>query len=436
MQEVNPQTSSVRFPAPVNDQWDYLLSTIWSQMLHMVIAFEGHLDQERLYRAFCLVMDAEPLLASRFMESRAPFWETIPDLPRNSIFSFVHADDAERALQRILTNRVDPAEGPQGRISVIRGRHDCLVISVNHAVSDAFGVKHITRLLIQAYRGLWKDPGFTLPTKVSRDRSFHPIVASFTPQEISAARDACGEQSAVWGIPLHIGMSRCPAYRVKIIEPHLFLKLKEYSHSRGITINDLLLSSYFAALFSEIPHSPGCQYPVLTSVDLRRILPEYDAPPVANLSVAFEVRVSAETPQEYPLLIERVHRAMADKKRMYAGLGAAIWLQEDFSGGFYTVKNRLREMEQRTFKEHYPKNPFFSNTGIIPDDSADFEELSTVHAFLAPPVDYPPGFGVTASTFRNRLTLVSGFCEDSVPDTIVEGIFSRMEEHLVSLVGE
>lgn len=431
-----PHSSPVRFPAPVNDQWDYLLSTIWSQMLHLVITFEENLDQERLYRAFCLVIEAEPLLASRFVESPAPFWETIPDLTRNSIFSLVHTDDMGRALNGVLTTRIEPAKGPQGRISVIRGTHDCLVLTVNHAVCDAFGVKHISRLLIQAYRGLHEDPGFTLPRQLSRDRSFYPIITCFTPQEMTAAREACGEQRAVWGIPSRHGMCRCPAYRVRTIEPHLFLKLKKYSHSRGITINDLLLSSYYSALFSEIPHTPGCQYPVLTSVDLRRTLPEYDPPPVANLSVAFEVRVPAETPLEYHLLLSNVHHVMTDKKMLNAGLGAAIRLQEDFSGGFCCVKKRLREMEKRTFDEHYPKNPFFSNTGIIPDDSADFEELSTVHAFLAPPVDYPPGFGVTASTFRNRLTLVSGFCEDSVPNTLVEGILSRMEEHLVSLVVE
>ncbi len=435
MRDAMPHTSTLKYPAPVNDQWDYLLSTIWSQMVHLVIRLGGRLDQERVYRAMTLVLEAEPLLASRFMESSNPCWETIPDLSRDAIFSFFPVDDAERALHGTMTTRIDPAEGPQARLALIRGRDDFLVLSVNHAVSDAFGVKHVSHLLCQAYRGLEKDPGFRLQRHLHGDRSFSPFLASFTPETLAAASEACGEQSAVWGIPSTPGVCTSPAYRTRVLEKPLFLDLKKYSHTYNVTINDLLLSAFFAALCSEIPHSPGQLYPVLTSVDLRRFLPHHHAPPLANLSVAFEVGILAQSFVEFPILIGDVHHAMSEKKRLFAGLGAAMRLQEDFSGGFYTVRERLRDVERRTHQERYPKNPFFSNTGIISHDSVDFGTTPTVHAFMAPPVDYPPGFGVTASTYEDSLTLASGFCADSVPPIVVERILSHMDEHLSMLTG-
>lgn len=436
MQDPIPHASTARYPAPVNDQWDYLLSTIWNQMVHLVIRLGGQVDPERVYRALTLVLDAEPLLASRFIESSNPYWETIPDISRDSIFSLFPEDDAERALHRTMTARIDPSEGPQARVALIRGHNDCIVLSVNHAVSDAFGVKHVSRLLCQAYRGLEKDPGFRLKRHLHEDRSFYPFLASFPPGILTAAREACGEQNPVWGIPSTPGICTSPAYRTLGIERPRFLSLKDYSHTHGVTINDLLLSAFFAALCSEIPHSPAHQYPILTSVDLRRFLPHHHAPSLANLSVAFEMRIPAKSSVIFPLLVGNVHDTMSEKKKLFAGLGAAMRLQEDFSGGFYSVRERLRDLERRTYEERYPKNPFFSNTGIITHDSVDFGTTSTVHAFVAPPVDYPPGFGVTASTYDDRLTLASGFCADSVSPTLVESILSHMEEFLTTLTAE
>lgn len=435
MRDTMPDTSTLKFPAPVNDQWDYLLSTIWSQMVHLVIKFGGRLDPERVYRAFTLVLEAQPLLASRFIESSDPYWESIPGLSRDSIFTLLPVDDAEYSLHRTMTTRIDPAKGPQARLALIRGRNDSLVLSVNHAVSDAFGVKHVSRLLCQAYRGLEKDPGFRLPRHLQGDRSFYPFLASFSPEILSAASEACGEQSAVWGIPSTPGVCTSPAYRTRVMEKPRFLNLKKYSHTHNVTINDLLLSAFFAALCPEIPHSPGQQYPVLTSVDLRRSLPHYHAPPLANLSVAFEVPILAQSFVEFPSLVGDVHHTMSEKKRLFAGLGAAMRLQDDFSSGFYSVRERLRDIERRTHQERYPKNPFFSNTGIIAYDSVDFGTTPTVYAFMAPPVDYPPGFGVTASTYEDNLTLASGFCADSVSPILVERILSRMDRHLSMLTG-
>lgn len=430
-----PDCSALKYPAPVNDQWDYLLTTIWSQMVHLVIHFGGRLDAERVYRAFTLVLEAEPLLTSRFIESSDPYWETIQGLSRDSIFTFLLDDDAECSLHRTMTTRIDPARGPQARLTLIRGRNDSLVLTVNHAVSDAFGVKHVSRLLCQAYRGLEKDPGFRFQRHIVEDRSFYPVLASFSPDILSAAREACGEQSAVWGIPSIPGVCTCPAYRTRVVKRPQFLNVKKYSHAHNVTINDLLLSAFFAALCSEIPHSPGQKYPILTSVDLRRSLPRYHAPALANLSVAFEVRILAQSFVEFPLLVGEVHHAMSEKKRLFAGLGAAMRLQEDFSCGFYSVRERLRDIARRTHQDRYPKNPFFSNTGIISNDSIDFGTTPTVHAFMAPPVDYPPGFGVTASTYDDNLTLASGFCADSVSPILVERILSQMDEHLSMLTG-
>jgi len=62
MQTPGPR-QQFRFPAPVNAQWNYLLSTIWNQTMHLVVILDGRLDEGRLRDSAERVLEAEPLLA-------------------------------------------------------------------------------------------------------------------------------------------------------------------------------------------------------------------------------------------------------------------------------------------------------------------------------------------------------------------------------------
>jgi NRPS condensation-like uncharacterized protein len=405
-------------------------------MMHLVITLDGYLDAPRVCRAMMLVMEAEPLLACRFVESPTPYWEWMPDLHRDSVFSLIQCGDTDAALREVLITRLDPSKGPQARLTLLRGAADSLVISVNHAASDACGVKHICGLLVMAYRALGHDTGFSLPRAFHRDRSFTPLLSTLCPQARTAALEAFGEQSAVWGIPCQAGVQGSPVYRCRVIRPSTFLEAKAYSRSHGVTMNDLLLAAFFAAICQEIPHRSEQHYPVLTSADLRRSVPGGEAPAVANLSVAFEVWFPADKAPFGEDLVREVHHIMDGKKRLLAGIGSAIRLEEAFSAGFHSMRAHLLELERCSLYEHYPKNPFFSNTGIIPPECVDFRDVRTMHAFILPPVEYSPGFGIAASTFQNTLTLASGFCEGPLPYPMVERILSSMEEFISTLPGK
>lgn len=426
----------ITYPAPISDQWDYLLSTVWNQMLHLVIAFNGQMDIPRLCRAMSLVMDAEPLLACRFVEGSPPFWERIPALSPDSFFSVVQDGDPGVPLHRALTARLDPSQGPQARLTLVRDGSDCLVLSLNHTAGDAYGLKHICGLLARAYRALAHDPGFSLPPSSMDDRSFDSILDATPPPVMEAAKKECGEQRAIWGLPCIPGPCTRPCFRSAVIAHDAFFRVRAYSRGHGLTINDILLAAFFSAMCHEIPHREGDSYPVLTTTDLRRTHDSLQKNPLANMSVAFEIRLPESAASSPSRLASEVHNVMSAKKRGLVGIGAALMLREGFSGGFYQVRERLLDLALRSVEEHYPKNPFFSNPGIIPPECTDFGDVHAKSAYICPPVDYYPGFGVAASTYEGELTLVSGFCCDSVSPGTVERILAHMEEFLVLLMAE
>jgi len=127
---------------------------------------------------------------------------------------------------------------------------------------------------------------------------------------------------------------------------------------------------------------------------------------------------------------------MDEKKRLRVGIGSAIRLEEMFSSGFDQVREHLLEAKHRSWIEGYPKNPFISNIGILPHSCVDFGHPQTMAAYIVPPVEYPPGFGIAASTFDSTLTLSCGFCDGPIAGRTVERVMTSMEEFLSTLTRE
>lgn len=422
------------YPAPENDQWDFLLSTIWNQMIHLVIMVEGRLDEARLLHAMETALSAEPVLRCRFVESPLPCWEEPAVLPPATFFSMVRVDDAGEALRHALLQRIDPLIGPQARLTLLRGQDDIIVLSVNHSATDACGVRETAARIARAYRDPENRSFPTLQSHQAFDRSYDTILSAFTPEEKIVARKDYGEPQAEWGVPSIPGSCGSPCHLWRRIEGDLFRKVRSFSRSEKMTMNDLLLSAFFQSVSREIPHEDHRAYPVLSAMDLRRLVPGVSAPAVANLSVAIAVRLPADSTLSPLSHARETHRTMVERKRRLTGIGAAIRIQEMFGEGFHSVRHYLEDLARASRLDGYPRNPFFSNTGIIPPECTDFSGIKARCAFLVPPIDYPPGFSVAASTFRETITLVSGFCGDCLPKAVVGRVLSRMEEILRDLV--
>jgi NRPS condensation-like uncharacterized protein len=206
--------------------------------------------------------------------------------------------------------------------------------------------------------------------------------------------------------------------------------LKARARECGVTVNDILLSAYFFTLNEFIPDYRGKMLPVLTSIDLRRYLSPDAFPSLANLSVAFEVPLRVQPGTSLSPLVRQVHDSMAERKSGHAGVGAAEQICRNFSAGYYGVKELLARNARETRAGRLLKNPFFSNLGIIPDSVLAFGGPPVREAFMLPPIEYPPGFGLGASTCQGSLFLSTGFCGRSLPSEFVPSFLKRMAEHL------
>jgi NRPS condensation-like uncharacterized protein len=413
----------------VNDQWNFLLKTIWDQMIHLVIRFEGHIDEKILDLAVRQALSAEPLTGMKFTPGDPPFLEpACPDPGMPAWAGSITTTTLDQTLEEVLAFPLDPLTGPMARIRLLRSDDDLLCISFNHTITDAYGVKSFGSLIARLYRSALCEGEF-LPVKNSHDRSFHGIISLFSADECREASGQLGTGKGAWKIPFSSYQTGKRQYATHTIGKESFSRIRDYTRTHGITVNDLLLASYVLALAESAPVPIKTKTPVLTSIDLRRYLSPDMYPSIANLSVAFELPVVIPPEPDFPEIVQQVHDLMNGCKSGHAGIGAARRLCREFDSGFLHAEKELVLREEKTRDELLWKNPFFTNLGIIPEGVIEYG-VPVRDAWMLGPVEYPPGFCLAASTFRGSLTLSAGFSGEAMERDWVFSLLSSVARYL------
>ncbi|NTV00170.1 MAG: hypothetical protein HGA55_03495 [Methanoregulaceae archaeon] len=394
-------------------------------MIHLVIRFDGHLNETRLDCAMEMAAQVEPLVRMRIVEGDPPFF--CPLAEDQSVLSVVKTENPDEALQQTLAISLNPVTGPLAHARLIRSDHDLLVLSANHSATDAYGVKALGSRVALLYRA--GGQGF-LPLKNHHDRTFASVFRLFPVEVREKAWKMFGGETVNWGLSDGTFRPGSPQYRVRTIPPGIISAVKERAGSRGLTMNDVLLSSYIRSLMGSLPDTHTGDCAVLTTQDLRRYLPPDSFPGLANLSVAFELPFRATRESSQVAVFGDVHRAMDERKRGHAGIGAAEGLCRSFSSGYFSVRQRLDGLVRETRTEGLFRKPFFTNMGIIPEGVLAYGLPEVTQAYMLSPIEYPPGLGVAASTSRGSLVLSSGSWDETFPADRINRILDGMMEEM------
>ncbi|MEN6610541.1 MAG: hypothetical protein ABFC24_06855 [Methanoregulaceae archaeon] len=417
-------------PASSLDQFNYVLSEICDQMMHLVIVFDKCPDEELLREAFRISFDLAPVLGCRFCEGEPPFWEPIRGLDADSWFRVHTTSDTDQELRRVLTEPIDSESGPQVRLDLIRygPGTGTLCISMHHAASDAHGLLVYTGLLAGLYRempGAGRVPGSGI---LAQDRSLDRYLSRFSPAEQEKAAARVRPATDLWSFPYRSLACGNRDFAFRFLAPGNLEAIRAYGRARSATINDLLLSAVFLALLETAQPAYGRMLPVLHSLDLRRHVPgtpgflaipgqiHSDRPDcdICNLSVAFNVILPSGVDRSMDAILPLVQEAMRMHKETNSGLFSALETEALARQGFAAFREHVGFMKETAIRNG-GNCPFFSNIGVLPDESLDFGPGLTVsRAFVAGMVEYPPGIVLAASTFAGSLTFAMGYCADAV----------------------
>jgi NRPS condensation-like uncharacterized protein len=410
---------------------------VYRPQLGAVMSFDGRLDEQRLNSTLRLLLDAEPVLGCRFAaDAVPPVWRRLEGLDGLHLLDLRESADPDVEASVFVAERFDPRVDPQILAMLVRGpAADSLVVKVQHAAMDGGALKETLYLIGEIYRTLGEQLDWTpVPNLdgvrrpvakaglLKRLRSLPASVLSFPPSE--------------WG-PADLGGRGAGRYAGAIVEPDVFRSAIAMGKSAGATVNDVILTAEYRALYRLRDAQPGSKTPLQISCELRKHLPPGTKTALSNISGTWSISVSPVSDEEFEGTLARVVEATRAWKQ--AGAGKAVALAMPIPAAL--MRNHglsvLRKMMGRVMDgDEYPEFAAgLTNIGVIDDARVDFGTATRLtDAWLLGPVS-PTVVILTASTYRDRLHLALGTEFASMGDWPVSDLVEGTAREIDAWVG-
>ncbi len=433
------QSDPQRFCSAMNDQGIFCGRMIGDMLIHCVVLFDSRIDENRMKRAVRLTLDAEPILGCRFVTDWwRMYWERRTDLDHIELFRLTAAEDVEKEVIRFLTTPAHPCEDAQVQVLLIRSEKDTLCIKINHVAADAGAVKDYAYLLASAYQKLGDNPGYTPETNRNGIRSMRQISRQFGfSDKFRIVRRGFRDLKNIFlprmncFFPLTKGRTSGRTFLIRRIDAGQFRSIRDYAREHGATINDVIVTAIYRALFKLIGPDPGIPLRLVTTADLRRYLPTKRAGAVCNLSGLVYLNMTRKPGAAFNVTLSEIRDRMNFVKGDFIGLG---------QHPLFVIPSKIlpaewnRLLGNRMFRQSLSigKNitHAFTNMGIIDTERLAFGDTKVSNAFLTAPVVFSPFFLIGLSGFGESLTMSAGFCDIAINKPVVEHILSLIESEL------
>jgi NRPS condensation-like uncharacterized protein len=438
---MNKQTCEDRsdiMPAFAHDYGNYVARYgMGNFQIQIIMKLDGRIDFDKLSRAVRLSVDAEPVLGCRFIEHNPPYWKRLKDIDKTMFCSMEETYDLEEAVHRFLESHLDMDHDPMVKVKLIRSdQYDTLGIKLNHTCCDGSGAKDFIQLISHIYSCIDSENGVYVPKPSVRSREDHDRIFSALginhPESDNSMVEA---PRTVWPFPWQSGGQKGITPFVICQLPYGQLEvLSKYAKERGATINDLIVTAFYRAMFKMSQPPYGVPMDIGLTVDLRRYLPDNKAEAIRNLSGGIIIRVARLMGEPFEGTLSRVISVMDRKKDRNPGYQCAtgaVHVEKMNFHHFLAFSKFLSQVSEITSQNCFFCSPGLSNVGIISKSLIKFGEKVVTEAYFIPPVVRVPGFLLVVSSYNGIMTLATGYYKGSVSRTYLEKLLDKIKNELI-----
>ncbi|MBK04923.1 MAG: hypothetical protein CL920_35825 [Deltaproteobacteria bacterium] len=416
--------------------------TIGDIVMHCVMQLDTHIDEALLKRAVRLSMDAEPIVGCTYVEGWwRGHWRRRTDLDTLTLVQVQHTEDPTETLQTFMAAPLDGRHQPMVDILVLRqSTHDVICLKIDHLIVDAGGIKDYVYMLFDLYRALQAGNTPHITPNIDGNRELDQLLKHlplkwpgwhlFWHRTIKDIRQ--------FFLPLrswHANLPRRPReqrrYAIRVIEPPLFRKLKRYGKHHGATVNDVIVSAYFRALYAFLQPKKRVPLRMMNTVDLRRYLPTRQTGALCNNSLFSYLNIGYDIGDSFEDTLGKVNSFMQTLKQEYIGLGDLAILPKALRVMPHALSRKLSKYAFVLVTKLYP--PAMTNMGQIDTTQLSFHGGAVENAFLTASILYPPGILLGISGFGEQLTVTSGFCETAISREQIDKLIDLFIQELDSL---
>lgn len=420
-----------RLNAELWDKMHYLFRDFNDRMVHVELSYDFVPDIEALKTVIICAFEKVPVLRSRFIDNKlTTHWEVMP-YRIEDVFTVSYPDDIDEAVENFLTQYISPSESIQMKIALfVKDGKSRLCMIENHMCMDGGDLKYFLQEFCENY-SRYVSEGISPVNFRTGSRSYDDVYSGFSKTEAGVARRLFKNINARddHKFPLTSDNIRDESFiaRKKFNEKTL-IKLKAKGKELGATINELLLASYFYSVYELAGFPDSDTVMISNAIDLRRHMNGVDNQGFTNHTSWMQCAIPGRGRDIFETVKYVVRSSNKFKKDKFMGLYGLPLLNFGYNFLPHTVSEEI-------IKIGY-SNPLMamSNIGILNGQHFALCGKEPVDAFMSGAVKYKPFVLLTATTYKNVITLsmcVRGNDEDK---KIVDEFFSLMEKNINTLI--
>jgi NRPS condensation-like uncharacterized protein len=383
------------FDLTVGDINIYHARLIADQQITAVLEFTQILDEEKINKALLLLCGAVPILSYTLACKGSKLKRVNIHHERNEVCTLKDATDRLKEINRFISLPCDPEHEPPLKLLLIRENNaDTLCIKIDHILADGGGLKTLLSLFAEAYTS------GRITQIINYNRKVGQVIRRFSFFSIlKAIRHA---KLPIPGCSITQGISGIGESFIKhfFLEPSQYAQLKNKTKLSHSTINDVLLTGLYRAIFSNLPDEEKRPYPVMVPIDMRRNLPSKKQSVIANLSGAVYPALAPIPKEEFDDTLRRVKTIMDGLKQNYPGLGTMLLMTFGALNGGKMIRERYQLAANRGSRFIN-----FTNCGLLDSSCEAFRQTQIKQAYIVGPAQFGSGIIIAISTFNNSLHL-------------------------------
>jgi NRPS condensation-like uncharacterized protein len=419
-------------PAYGQDIFNYLAADSASDhQLHMVLTFNGQLSQNLLAKALRKTMDIEPVLGCRFVEHpKAAYFKPRADLDTLDLCPVCVTEYPDTELRNFIALSIDSQKDPLVQAKIFRTQNkDILCLKLDHTVSDGGGLKEYMYLLAKVYTHLCSHSAYPVSESPSRRDAARVLNNLGIADPLKAWQPPMSPPAPAWSFPATQYKHQQPAFSMRQLTKEQLPALKVFAKNHAATINDILLTAYYRALFKITATPEDSPQPISVSADLRRYTP--DKAIISNISSSLNTLLSNHTEEAFVDTFKRVTKITAELKQKNAIIPTALFFEFLGSLNFSEVKKFHENISQQNHKVNTIP-PFFSNVGII--NPVSFGEYTALEGYIVTPAMFAPLFMLGASTYNNVLTIIVNYYTSDTKSELIQTLLDSIVMDLENLI--
>ena len=411
------------------DKMHYLFRDFNDRMVHVELRYDFEINIDALKTVLICFLEKAPVLHSSFTDNRIhPYW-TVKDYKIDDVLTVKEVSEAELdfEINNFLIQYIPPDADVQMKVAVFNHNgKSVLCVVENHMCMDGGDLKYFMKALCQNYND-YIESGISPVDLRTGTRSYESVYEDFSTGEKRLAKNLYKNVNSKddHGFPFTPNSIRDKSFIAKRkIPASKFDEIRFAGKKHGATINDMLLTAYFYALYELAGFDSREGISISCAVDLRRHLKSSEGQGVTNHTAWMQCRVPERGANIFETLNFVVQSSNQFKEDKFIGLHGLPLL----SFGYKILPLAASEEVIKIGDA----NPLvaMSNIGILEVDKLALEGHEPIDGFMSGAVKYKPYALLSVTSVRKELTLsmcVRGNEEDKL---IVDKFFDLIVKNI------